>query len=408
MNIQDKNIFRSCTSCGVCATVCSKRAITMQLGSDGFYRPHIDESLCNDCGLCISICYKFDRNVQMTLSANLTQKPLYSAWSNDDELVKSTTSGGIGDLLARQLLKDGYNIVGVAYNEDKTRAEHRIAKKEKDIYCFRGSKYIQSYTYEAFKEVVSNCRKEKYAVFGTPCQIYALSKLATQRKVRENFFFIDLYCHGCPSIHAWTKYQNSIKKKEGIKRFNYVNYRSKAKGGGMFKIEARDENGNAFLSSPKDDFFYELFFSDIILNDACDDCLLRSTLEYTDIRLGDFWGHKFLDNQRGVSAVSLCTEKGMFLFDQLKSDITCSRCSYDDFLPYQSWNRTYDVNSDVRKELLSSLSKPQNELSETIKILRHHQGMTATIKRYIKSVFALLPLGFTNSIKKIVYKFRNN
>lgn len=406
MNILDVVSLYPCTSCGVCATICAKKAISMQLDEEGFYRPIVDVSLCNDCGLCTTVCYKFDSCVKKTTEKELKQKPLFSAWATDDDILRNTTSGGIGDLLAHQLMNEGYKVVGVVYNEDVIRAEHIIASSEDELKSFRGSKYIQSYTFDAFKEVVTNCRNEKYAVFGTPCQIYALNKMATQRKVRDQFFFVDLYCHGCPSLHAWTKYQSAIKKSIGVSRFDSVTFRSKKRGwGSLYVVEAKLEGKTVYVGKKANDKFYELFFSEHILNDACYDCMLRSTLEYTDIRMGDFWGHKFLDNQRGVSAISIATEKGKEVFGKLKS-ITCSQCSYDEFLPYQSWNLTYKVDEEKRKAVLATLSKESVGIDAAITLLRQHQGLATKAKRYIKTVLALFPLGLTNGIKRIVYKIR--
>lgn len=406
MNVISNSELHKCTSCGVCATVCARKAISIQLDGEGFYRPVVDSSLCNDCGLCTSVCYKYDKDVKKTTNDRIKGKTLYSAWSNEDEVVRNTTSGGIGDLLAHHLSLEGYKVVGVVYCEDKARAEHRIANSEDDLLSFRGSKYIQSYTYEAFKEVVANCRNEKYAVFGTPCQIYALNKLVTQRKVREHFFFVDLYCHGCPSLNAWTKYLADIKKKYHFDKFDSVSFRSKAKGwGSLYIVEAKLNEKTVYVGKKANDKFYELFFSEHVLNDACYDCLLRSTLEYTDIRMGDFWGHKYLDNHRGVSAISIATEKGREVFGKLSS-ITSARCSYDEFLPYQSWNLTYNVDEEKRKDVLASLSNESEGIDAAINVLRQNQGLTTKAKRYIKTVLALFPLGLTNGVKRIVYKIR--
>lgn len=402
MNVLDKSASRNCTSCGVCATICSKKAITIQLDADGFYRPIVDTDLCNECGLCTSVCYKFDEHPQITSKEGLLDKPLYSAWSNDDVLVKQTTSGGIGDLLAQQLLKDGYKVVGVVYNEDKTIAEHRIADDEKDLLDFRGSKYIQSYTFDAFKEVVANCRNEKYAVFGTPCQIYALNKLASQRKVRDNFFFVDLYCHGCPTLFAWTKFQDDVKRKANVQKLDNVLFRSKLRGWGSFNVSV-EANGKRISNDKYNDKYYELFFCDQLLNAACHDCKLRSTLEYTDIRLGDFWGKKFLNNQKGVSAISLATARGKDVFDSIKGNITYSECDYQDFLPWQSWGKSYSIDTEIRKATLNSLSNPEEDINDAIRVLRKKQPLKNNIMRMAKSTISILPLQIINTLKRIKY-----
>ncbi len=406
MNVLDKSEKRKCTSCGVCATLCPSHAITINLDDDGFYRPIIDQSLCNNCSLCTKICYKFDDDLQITDQSALQSKPLYSAWSEEDEIVSSSTSGGIGELLARQLLLEGYKVVGVVYNENKIRAEHRIASDDVNLIPFRGSKYIQSYTYDAFREVVNNCKNEKYAVFGTPCHIYALNRLASMRKKKDNFFFVDLYCHGCPTHHVWTKCHDEIVKKAHVDKLENVYFRSKLRGWGSFILASLSTSGLIFNRRVSDSF-YELFFSNQILNEACQDCVLRGTLEYTDIRLGDFWGKKYLHNHRGVSAISLSTIRGREVFEKLHG-ITKQRCNYEDFLLYQSWGHTYHINPDVRRSLINSLRKPDINIYGVIKILRKRLGFFYSFKKQMGFMLSFLPLGLRNLIKRTTLWFHFN
>lgn len=402
MNIASINILHECTSCQLCAAVCPKDAISIHLNEDGFYRPSVDESRCIGCNLCVKVCYKYDDPLKMSSTEDLSNTQLYAAWAKSDSLVKNTTSGGIGDLLARELINEGYKVVGVAYNDDKARAEHKIAHTQEETLPFRGSKYIQSYTLDAMKEVISNGKSEKYAVFGTPCQIYALNRWAERRKVRDNFFFVDLYCHGCPSLHIWTKYQQHIKEKLGLSHFDKVEFRSKVKGWGNFYVVVVVVDGRpVFVSHPKDDGFYELFFSDQVLNDGCRDCQLRSTLEYTDIRLGDFWGKKYLDNHRGVSAVSLVTERAKSVYSKIQNDIDSQLSDYTDFLPYQSWGKSYQPSLEARKAILESLRKPNETIFDAVRAYRKHQSMKGTAMRMLKHVLYYCPQGVTTFLKKI-------
>lgn len=404
MNILDKSAKRECTSCQLCATMCAREAIKIELNEDGFYRPVIDAEKCTDCGLCTKVCYKFDEEVKITTPEQLSKTQLYSAWSNDDELVRNTTSGGIGDLLAHELLKQGYKVVGCVYNDEKVRAEHRIATTEDELIPFRGSKYIQSYTFDALKEVVKNCRQEKYAVFGSPCQIYALSRVAEIKKVRDQFVFIDFYCHGCPSLHVWTKYQDDIKRKKGIEHFDHVDFRSKLGGWSLFFVVAATAEGKLVFKSKKNRRgFYELFFSDQVLNDGCNECQLRSTLEYTDIRMGDFWGKKFLDNTRGVSSISVVTDKGSKVFEAvMKKDMTAQECDYKEFLPYQSYGKFHHPRPAARKAILESLRDPKQDVFDAVRALHANQPLKVKLVRYAKNILALFPLEVTNTIKKML------
>ncbi len=403
MNILDKSAKRECTSCQLCATMCAREAIKIELNEDGFYRPVVDADKCTDCGLCIKVCYKFDEDVQITTDKQLSETDFYSAWSNDDAIVKDTTSGGIGDLLAHELLKEGYKVVGCVYNDEKARAEHRIATKEEELIPFRGSKYIQSYNFDALKEVVKNCRQEKYAVFGTPCQIYALSKIADMKKVRDQFVFVDFYCHGCPSLHVWTKYQNYIKKSKNLDHFDRVDFRSKAAGWGAFYVVVVVDGNPVFKSKKNLSGFYELFFCDQVLNDGCNECQLRGTLEYTDIRMGDFWGKKFLDNTRGVSGISVVTEKGREVFEAvMKQDMTAQVCDYKEFLPYQSYGKFHHPRPAARKAILESLHDPKQDVWDAVRALHTNQPLKVKLVRYTKNMLAIFPLKVTNLIKKYV------
>lgn len=402
MNITDSSALRSCTSCQMCGAVCPKGSISFRLDKDGFYRPLVDES-CIDCGLCVSVCYKFDKEILPTSEADLANAPLYAAAAKDDTLVAQTTSGGIADLIARHLIREGYRCVGVAYDDAADRAEHRIASTEEETRAFRGSKYIQSYTMGAFREMVKSVRTEKFAVFGTPCQIYAVSRYLSRRNLRDRCVLVDLYCHGCPSMWAWRKYAKELKAELGQPHFDRVEFRSKAKGWGNFHVRASVNGKSVFVSSPKRDEFYALFFSDQVLNCVCDDCALRSTLAYTDIRLGDFWGKKYAANVRGISAVSLATARGRQVFDALRPQLSvCSEHPYSDFLPYQSWGREYHPNKEVREAMLEALDDENRPVRDAVRILYRSQGLKAKAKRYAKQVAYYLPIDVVRWVKRFM------
>lgn len=403
MNISDISAIRKCTSCQLCAAVCAKNAISIELNEDGFYRPVLNEALCVDCGLCTKVCYKFDSEIKMTSDEQLSKSHLFAAWAKDGSVVANTTSGGIADLLARQLIADGYNVVGVIYDDDEQAAKHTIASTCNETLAFRGSKYIQSFTFDAFKHIVKTIKDTKYAVFGTPCQIYALNKLATLYRKRDNFIFIDLYCHGCPSKLVWDKYQSYIKSKLQIDHFDKVDFRSKIKGWGGFYVVVVVVDGKiVFKSNPKEDGFYELFFSDQVLNEGCNDCLLRSTLNYTDIRLGDFWGKKYLSNNDGVSAISIPTEKGAELFNKIANAINYEKCNYSEFLPYQSWGKKHLPNTASRKAIFESLQSKDLSIFDAVRSYRNHQSIKAKIKRKVKTVLYYLPLSVTKCLKRFL------
>ena len=400
MNVLALPIINECTSCQMCAAVCSRNAIDIRLNEDGFYRPYVDDSKCTDCGLCTRVCYKYDDNVTVTSTEDIDTIDVHSAQHFSEELLKKVTSGGVADDLAKELVNLGYVCIGVTYNEKQHRAEHVVAKTMDETDAFRGSMYIQSYSIDAFKELVKNVRTTKYAVFGLPCHIYAINKFLTIRNQRDNCMLIDLFCHGCPSMHIWRKYEQDIKSRVGGKRFDDVQFRSKVKGWGAFHISVHIDGKEAFVSTPKNDEFYSLFFSDMVLNDACADCKLRSTMEYTDIRLGDFWGKKFQNDRKGVSAVAVVTERGKQLYDAIKDQFLTEDSTMKEVLVKQSYGKVYAPNPVLRKTMLEALRDETISLKKIERLYYSKQGLVPKLKRLVKLIDWYLPFDLTRFLKR--------
>ena len=398
MNIKDKVECTECTSCQMCAAVCSKVAIEIKLNEDGFYRPYVDEERCVDCGLCVKVCRKFDNFVSPFGIDKLKKTRLYAAYVKDKDVLRHTTSGGVADVLAKQLIKDNYKVIGVVYDPVDDCAKHKVAVSIDATDSFRGSKYIQSYTMDAFKELVRGVRNEKYAVFGLPCQIYAINKYLNLINRRENCILIDLYCHGCPSMLAWKKYSSDRKKTQGVESWNNVQWRSKARGWGNFVLELQSEQGGRDISRPLNNEFFELFFSNQILNSSCTDCQLRGTLAYTDIRLGDFWGRDYEKTFKGVSGVSLVTNQAFALFDKIKDSLVLEEKGYERFLPYQSWLHTYKIDENLRAKILECLRDSNSDIKDCVRPLQSKRD----IKKYIKHILSYLPLGLEHKVRKVI------
>lgn len=402
MNINDKDTLHECTSCQMCAAVCPKEAIDIHKNEEGFYRPTVDKEKCVDCGLCKKVCYKYSEISQYDIFRK-EKSTHYAASVKDDEILESTTSGGIADALCRLLIADGYTCVGVEYDYKRNRAIGKIASNYEEAKAFRGSKYIQSYSYPAFQKLLSLDKNGKYAVFGTPCQIFALDNYLKLRKRRENFVLIDIYCHGCPSLNVWKKYIKEIQQKTGYKAFDGLNFRSKVRGWGNFYVVVVVGGKPIYVSPKINDKFYSLFFSDAILNDACYDCQLRSTLAHSDIRLGDFWGKCYDLNNRGVSLVSLSSPKGWDIFEGLKPKLWCKEHRPEDFLPYQSWGRNYKVNPVLRHNMLAMLSEENVTLKQVLNAYWQSRPINAKIKQMAKNMILLMPVSFISAIKRIYH-----
>lgn len=403
-NIEAPGSVNHCTSCQMCAAVCPVNCISFTENDRGFYRPQVDAEKCVECGLCQSVCYKYDRNAAPADPPE--GATLYGAWAKDPAVVAATTSGGIADLLAKALIGEGYVCCGASYDSRTARAVHVTADTAEATDCFRGSKYIQSFTARAFTEVAERLRKgERVAVFGVPCQIYAWHRYAVRKHFRDRLLLVDLYCHGCPSMLVWDKCLKEIKESAGGDNVTVcdVNFRSKSKGWGTYVLEA-SVDADGVLKKVTNGNFYNLFFSDDLLNRACYDCASRSSLAACDIRLGDFWGKEYVGNDRGVSAVTICTDCGRDAYSLIADAVEAVEKDLSSFLPYQSYGKVYKMDPALRKRLFAGLADPSVPLSESVRAIYSARPLKKRVIWRLKQWLGIFPPGMMRAIKRLYYR----
>lgn len=330
--------IHNCYGCGVCAASCSKNIIKMQLNDDGFYAPYISEmEKCTECGICLDVCAFNHKELSLELDEVCVKS--WAAWSNDENVRRKCSSGGIGFEIGKQLIEQGYHAVGCRYDIKSQRAEHYIATNVKEFIQSIGSKYIQSYTEEAFKRI--NRKGQKYLITGTPCQIDSFRRMIRKFHCENNFVLMDFYCHCVPSMHAWKAYVKMLEPKIG--KVTYASWRNKFEYGwhdswlmgidGEKTSKPVDWHDNynllikgkkSFVQSRKSkgDLFYKLFLGDVCLGPQCEQkCKYKYDKSSADIRIGDLWGTTYKDDKDGVSALVAFTEKGCQIIETLK-DVT--------------------------------------------------------------------------------------
>lgn len=314
--------LKNCFGCGVCAAACPRKIIDIRLDADGFYRPFIDEiDSCIGCHICDDTCAFLNPDNEFPAPVGS-----FAVWSTDDETRARSSSGGVSLEIARKLMSDGYKFCGVRYDIQKHRAEHFIASTPEEAIESCGSKYIQSYTPDAFKKIDL---KEKYLVVGTPCQIASFRRYIRRFNHEDNFVLMDFYCHSVPSMHAWKHYITKVKKTHG--EIARVSWRDKKNGWhNSYRIlidlisQTKSGSPNQYSSAFSDgDIFYRLFLWDLCNNEACEkSCIYKKNKSQADIRLGDLWGNTYHNDKKGVSAVVAFTPKGKSVIENLD---TCVR-----------------------------------------------------------------------------------
>ena len=293
--------IKDCYGCGLCSVVCKYGVIDMKIDENGFFQPYIkDLSACTNCGLCSRICsYTNELEDSIPISC-------YAAWSNDNQVLHTSTSGGVGYEVAKHLLSQGYTFCGVRYNAELSRAEHYLALDQDSLEMSKGSKYLQSFTKDAFSNI--NIRN-KNLVVGTPCQIASFRRYIELFNCSENFILMDFFCHGVPSYLMWKKYlkEHGGRSVVGIKN---VSWRNKQKGWRNSYCITLQGPQNAYVSWNGNDDFFSMYLGDACLGKACyDSCKFKYGSSAADLRIGDFWGKTYEANSTGVSSVLVFSQK---------------------------------------------------------------------------------------------------
>lgn len=333
-----KNIssIYDCFGCGICTASCSRDIITIQLNKNGFYEPYITEiDKCTNCGICLDVC-AFNHE-DRALKDEEIQIKSWAAYSNDEEVRRKCSSGGIGFEIGKQLIEQGYHAVGCRYDIKEQRAEHYIATTVEDFVQSIGSKYIQSYTEKAFQQI--NRKGQKYLITGTPCQIDSFRRLIRKFRCEDNFILMDFYCHCVPSMLVWKAYIKMLEPKIG--KVTYASWRNKFDYGwhdswlmGMdgentskpvdwrdsYNLLIREKKTYIQSRLSQGDLFYKLFLGDVALGPQCEkQCKYKYDKSSADIRIGDLWGETYKDNQKGVSALVAFTAKGREVVEGLQN-----------------------------------------------------------------------------------------
>ena len=109
----------------------------MERDREGFAYPVIDGAKCAGCGLCARICPVLKPRETRHLPA------AFAAWNRDGEVRRDSTSGGVFSALADFVLEGGGVVFGAAL-DDRQRLRHTACFSKKELWRFRGAKFLQS------------------------------------------------------------------------------------------------------------------------------------------------------------------------------------------------------------------------------------------------------------------------
>ncbi|MBR3173780.1 MAG: Coenzyme F420 hydrogenase/dehydrogenase, beta subunit C-terminal domain [Eubacterium sp.] len=314
-----------CTGCNACIEICPKGAIKLEYSNEGFWYPAINEK-CIDCGKCKQVCPVYGENKRIKF-----KKPkVYAAWSNDEENVKNSSSGGIFSCLAKCIIEQEGVVYGAAFSKN-WRVEHVRVDNKKDLVRLQGSKYVQSFInpniFKTIKKDLDSGRKVLFS--GTPCQTAAVGNVIGNN---SKLVLVDIICHGVPSPKAWDEYLKEIQSNSKIEK---VSMRYKSSGWNRFSFYVAYEDGKVNDEWFNDNFFGRAFVTNLFLRKSCTSCDFKKELRNADISLGDFWEaargkHRELDNDdKGTSVVLISSAKGEEIFRSIKDECFTKQIPYE-------------------------------------------------------------------------------
>lgn len=299
-----------CTGCTACASVCPKGCITMAADENGFLCPVVDAEKCVSCGLCEKVCPMIT-----PLEKPVNEPAAYAAYSKDEAMRLSSSSGGVFTESAKAVLNDGGAVFGAAYNA-QFEVVHICVEDEADLAKLRGAKYAQSDLGGTFRDVKRRLERGQKVLFsGTPCQVGGLK--AFLRRDYENLLTVDFVCHSVPSPMAWREYvKYRARLDNGGEIPSAINLRDKQTGWTNYQYSNlfTYENGHKHTARSSESLYMKLFVGDYINRESCANCRFKGYSRVSDLTIGDFWGiwdvAPEMDDNKGTSVVLVQSPRG--------------------------------------------------------------------------------------------------
>ncbi|SEL94839.1 Coenzyme F420-reducing hydrogenase, beta subunit [Syntrophus gentianae] len=300
-----------CCSCGACAAVCRREAISYRETLGGHLFPIIDRERCTACGLCCKVCPSV--SVSKEMSAALRSSPFegtalecYVGKSADGEIYANSQSGGVVSALLLHLLETrqiGAAVVSTMVSGNPPRPVVLCAESREQLLAAQKSKYCPIPVLSILGEVRK--RNLPIALVGLPCHLHGLSSLTD---IDATLGGLVKYKIGLVCQHALTYCaMDFLIRQAGLAEKEVLNFEFKNKAYPRYP-------GNVVIDSPGTE--------SIVLPDGSRDRIKKAFTParcrvcfdkmnvLADITVGDPHGLKGIDRHHGESEVVVRTEQG--------------------------------------------------------------------------------------------------
>jgi len=389
---------KDCTGCYACSNICPENCINMKIDNEGFWYPAVDYGKCIQCKKCLKVCSVINK-------FTVNSEPVAFACYNKINKIRSeSSSGGIFTVIAEKIIDNDGIVFGAGFDLNFG-VKHSYAQKIEELSKFRGSKYVQSFIGEAYKQTEYFLKQGKQVLFtGTPCQIEGLKSFLGLEY--DNLLCMDIVCHGVPSPKVWKKYVKFREKKAGSS-VKEIFFRNKNIGWKRYSMMFIFKNNTKYCKTMDKDLFMKAFLKNICLRPSCYNCIFKTLQRQSDITLADFWGIQNIlpemDDDKGTSLVFINSLKGQAVIEEIKDRIVYKEVNIDQAVKYNSSaveSAEYNIN---REDFFEELDKLPFDL-----LVKKYckEPLDVRIKKSMKrSAYTVVKkIGLLNISKKVISK----
>lgn len=304
-----------CTGCGLCH---STEGVKFSKDEKGFEKPQLNEK---NYDFLSRVCPSSGEALKHMDTSQVWggYRNIYLGWSNNDDMRRQASSGGIITAIAVYLLEKGL-VNAIIQTGSSTKkpweTETFCSRSKEEVLSHCGSRYAMS---SPLMDIINIVQPgEKYAFIGKPCDCTALKNyFMINPKLSESIIYVlSFFCAGVPSENANKKLISELGC--DITKINSLNYRGNGWPGYATAI---DIQGSSYQMT-YDESWGKILGRDI--RRMCRFCI-DGIGEMADISCGDAW-HLTEDNKPdfsesdGRNVIFARTNKGDILLNKMYVD----------------------------------------------------------------------------------------
>ena len=311
-----------CYGCNACVEICSAGAIHMEEDAEGFLYPVADTAKCTDNGMCRKVCI---RKEPQTVTYESSFPRAFIAYNKENEIRKSSSSGGIFPALAQYVIEEKKGVVVGVRFDDNMNAAADVAETLEEARAFSGSKYVKSEFGGIFHKIKELLTEGRYVLYsGLPCECAGLR--AFLQRDYDNLVICELLCHSAPSPKVFRQYVNYLSDRY---KSQVVNIRFRGKDRGWKRSDCETvitlANGKTRRHLTYEDIYYRAFVNGCISRPCCSNCGYTFLNRAGDLTIGDCWSvskvaPRMYDN-KGVNMVLVNNRKALKVFRAVKEHL---------------------------------------------------------------------------------------